>query len=223
MQGTNSLRAMACVLLLGLCSVLLISSPAFAQADPTPAQNQYAPGPDNECPGAKVVKTFKGTGDKTSAPFQITGTRFRITIANVATSQDPSLSSVSVYVRKTNDDPVENFSKEGPGEDSSIVNAGPGEFFIRTITANAKYTVVIEDCVGTQGNPPANPTNPPANPTPPTAPGNPTKPGGMVPGTNPGGTLADTGGLSPAFVALALGLALLGSGLFIYTSVRRGR
>ena len=94
---------------------------------------------------------------------------------------------------------------------------GPGSFYIDiTSFFTSNYTVVIEDCVNTQGNPPA-------NPTPPKAPGSPTKPGGVVPGTNPGGTLADTGGLSPGLVALALGLVLLGGGLFIYTSVRRGR
>ena len=216
MHKTGSLRAMACALLLGLCTILLISSPALAQADPTPAQDQYAPGPDNECPGAKVVNTTKGTGFKQSPPFQITGTRFRITIVNKATSTDPRDSGVSVYVNRVNGDPVTIFSEDGSGKESSIVNSGPGGFFIETNPASANYTVVVEDCAKTQGNPPANPTNPPKAP-----PGNPSSPGGVMQKTIPNGTLADTGGPPLAFGALAL--VLLGGGLFMYASLRRGR
>ena len=61
---------------------------------------------------------------------------------------------MSVWVDKANGDSVTTFSQEGPGTDSSIVNAGPGDFFIETNPANASYAIVVEDCVDTQGNPP---------------------------------------------------------------------
>jgi hypothetical protein len=120
----------------------------------TPVVDEFAPGPDAECPGAQVVETTTGTGPKQSPPFRITGERFRITIANDATSQDPTLSVVSVWVNKANGDSVTTFSQEGPGTDSSIINAGPGAFFIETNPANASYTIVVEDCVDTQGGGP---------------------------------------------------------------------
>jgi hypothetical protein len=124
----------------------------------TPAVDRIAPGPDAECPGAQVVNTTTGTGPKQSPPFRITGERFRISIANDATSQDPTLSGVSVWVNKANGDSVTTFSLEGQGTDSSIINAGPGDFFIETNPANASYTIVVEDCVDTQGNPPVDTT-----------------------------------------------------------------
>jgi hypothetical protein len=61
---------------------------------------------------------------------------------------------VSVWINKANGDSVTTFSQEGPGTDSSIINAGPGDFFIETNPANASYAIVVEDCVDTQGNPP---------------------------------------------------------------------
>ena len=125
----------------------------------TPAVDELAPGPDAECPGAQVVNTTTGTGPKQSPPFRITGERFRISIANDATSQDPTLSGVSVWVDKANGDSVATFSQEGPGTDSSIINAGPGDFFIETNPANASYAIVVEDCVDTQGNPPVDTTS----------------------------------------------------------------
>jgi hypothetical protein len=125
----------------------------------TPAVDELAPGPDAECPGAQVVNTTTGTGPKQSPPFRITGERFRISIENDATSRDPTLSGVSVWVNKANGDIVTNFSQEGPGTDSSIINAGPGDFFIETNPANASYTVVVEDCIDTQGNPPVDTTS----------------------------------------------------------------
>lgn len=197
-------------MLLSLIICVAAASPVFAQ-DSTAAQDQYAPGADSECPGAKVVNTTTGTGPKQSAPFQITGERFRITIANVATSQDPSLSGVSVFVNEANGDPVADFSQEGPGKDSSIINAGPGNFFIETNPANSSYTVVVEDCVDTKGNPPAN------------SPGDTNNPNEVMDGTVPKGTLADTGGMPLMPGVLASGVVLLGAGLLMRVSLSRER
>ncbi|HET7272163.1 MAG TPA: hypothetical protein VFI90_13890 [Rubrobacter sp.] len=170
----------------------------------TPGQNQYAPGPDSECPGAQVVSTTTGTGPKQSPPFRISGERFRVTIVNEATSQDPSLSGVSVFVNEANGNPVTTFSQEGPGTDSSIINAGPGDFFIETNPANASYTIVVEDCVDTQGNPPAN------------SGGDVNNPKGMVPGTE-SPKVPFTGG--PPYVAVGalvlLSVALLAGGVIL--------
>ncbi len=106
------------------------------------------PGPDDECPGAEVVNTTTGTGDEQSPVFAIEGDSFRITTTVEPTSQDPGLASVSVGVVAEGGEDVTLFDKEGGGTESSIVNAGPGNFFLDILAANANYAVVVEDCVG---------------------------------------------------------------------------
>jgi hypothetical protein len=172
-----------------------------AQETTTPAVDQFAPGPDAECPGAQVVETTTGTGPKQSPPFRITGERFRITIANDATSQDPTLSGVSVFVNKANGDSVTTFSQEGPGTDSSIINAGPGDFFIETNPANASYTIVVEDCVDTQGG------GPPGG----SSGSNEDRREEVVPGSFPNRNLPNTGG--PAILAPAVAFLISGAAI----------
>lgn len=161
-----------------------------APEDTTPAEDQYTLGPDTECPGAQLVNTTTGTGNKQSAPFQITGDRFRITVTNNPTSS-PSLSGVSVFVvnADSNQD-VTSFDKEGAGQESSIVNRGPGTFYLDILAANAKYTVTVEDCTGM--------TAPPGKKLPPV---NNSK--GVIPGTGVK-KMPPTGGPPLAIGALAL-------------------
>jgi Domain of unknown function (DUF1996) len=107
------------------------------------------PGPNNECPGAEVVNTTTGTGNMQSPPFGIEGDRFQITITVVPTSRDPSLADVTAFiVNAENNQDVTSINKEGSGTETSIVNAGPGRFYLDLKTANADYAVVVEDCVG---------------------------------------------------------------------------
>lgn len=110
------------------------------------------PGPDDECPGAEVVNTTTGTGSKQSPVFAIEGNSFRITTTVEPVSQDPSLAGVSAVVNTEDDDLVTIFSKEGAGTESSVVNEGPGRFFLGFNAANANYAVVVEDCVGAADN-----------------------------------------------------------------------
>jgi hypothetical protein len=175
--------------------------PAQETTTPSPVESTtLAPGPDAECPGAQVVETTTGTGPKQSPPFRITGERFRITIANDATSQDPTLSGVSVWVNKAYGDSVTTFSQEGPGTDSSIINAGPGAFFIETNPANASYTIVVEDCVDTQGG------GPPGGSS-----GSGERPGNVVPGSFPNENLPNTGG--PAILAPVVAFLISGAAI----------
>ena len=231
MSKTESLRMILCSLLFGLGTVFLVSSPAFAQATSTASQAQYITGPINVCQGAQVVSTTAGTKDKQSPIFQIAGGRSRITIVNNSKPQKLGRSNVSASLNTVNGNPVEKISKEGKGTASTFVNTGSGNFYIQTDATNANYAVIVQVCANMQVNNPPNSTNLPTTPSDPPAtqptestkaPGNVSNPDGVVPNTIPkGGTLADTGGMSPGFVALAL--VLLGGGLFVYTSVRRGR
>jgi hypothetical protein len=106
------------------------------------------PGPSNECPGAEVVNTTTGTGNQQSPPFGIEGDSFQITITVVPTSSDPDLAGVTAsIINAENNQDVTSINKEASGTESSIVNAGPGRFYLDLNTANADYAVVVEDCV----------------------------------------------------------------------------
>lgn len=74
-------------------------------------------------------------------------------MTNIPTSDDPSESGVTVWVvdAESREDET-SFSKDGAGTESSIVNAGPGTFFLETNTANANYVITVEDCNSSNGN-----------------------------------------------------------------------
>lgn len=78
--------------------IMILSGPAPAQSDSETPEPEV-PGPDDQCPGAEVVQTTTGTGNKQTEPFDITGDRFRLTVTNSPTSSDPSLSGVTVNVQ----------------------------------------------------------------------------------------------------------------------------
>jgi hypothetical protein len=95
------------------------------------------------------VNTTTGTGNEQSPPFGIEGDRFQITTTVVPTSSDPGLASVTAFIiNAENNQDVTSINKEGSGTETSIVNAGPGRFYLDLTTANADYAVVVEDCVG---------------------------------------------------------------------------
>ena len=117
----------------------------------TTGGGDIAPGPDEGCPGAEVINTTTGSGNKQSQIFDISGDSFRIT-TNVQPTSDPQNVFFDVDVRTADDEPVTNIDPEAVGTDSSIVNAGPGRFFIDVASANANYTVVVENCVRSAQN-----------------------------------------------------------------------
>ena len=188
--------------------ILLSCMPAFAQEDAPeenqPSEGQYAPadggngapGPDSECPGAEVVETIEGSGFRETAPFRITGERFRVTTTatpDAGASADVVL--IGITIETAEGRPVGVISKEGPGTESAIQNDGPGDFVLGITPANASYSIVVEDCVDTEGNPPAG------------DPGDPSDPGDVVGGPEDGKPLPNTGGAPVLFGAAALALA----------------
>ena len=124
-------------------------------ADDQYAEEQYGgegQQDDVDCPGAEEVDTVTGTGNKQSPVFNIEGGSFRLTIASDPTSEDPELSSVSVGVSTEDEDLITTFDQNGGGTESSIVNEGPGSFFLDILAANTNYEVIIEDCVEDTGD-----------------------------------------------------------------------
>lgn len=134
-----------------VCFLLLTATPSIAQNNGRAGENQYN-NENGDCPGAEEVESVSGTGDKQSPVFNITGESFRVTTTIRPGSIDPQLVVVTAFVRTEDDEPVADFSKEGSGTDSSIINDGPGRFFLDLSTANADFTVKVEDCTETGQN-----------------------------------------------------------------------
>jgi hypothetical protein len=135
------------------------SAPDSASASESILQGQNAPGPDSECPGARVVNTTRGNGIKQSPVFGISGDSFRIT--TTLQSNTPRALIFIADVNREGGRFVTIVSRESPGTDSSIVNADPGRFFLDINSANTNYFVTVEDCVGTStGGPPREPRPP---------------------------------------------------------------
>jgi hypothetical protein len=106
------------------------------------------------CPGAQLVNTTTGNGNKQSPVFNIKGTSFRLNVVSTATSADPALAVVDVFVYPQGETVsyVSNFQVNEGNDDASIVNAGPGQFYLNILAANADYAITVEDCTGAGGN-----------------------------------------------------------------------
>jgi hypothetical protein len=129
------------------------SAPDSAPASESILEGQNAPGPDSECPGARVVNTTSGNGDKQSPVFNISGESFRVT--TTLETNTPQTFAFGAIVNKEGGGYVTTIGRESPGRDSSIVNAGPGRFFLDITSAYTNYVVTVEDCPGASpGGPP---------------------------------------------------------------------
>ena len=104
-------------------------------------------GADSECPGARIVNTTSGNGDKQSLVFNITGESLRVT--TTLNTNSPQFLFFSADVNREGGGYVTSVGPESPGTDSSIVNAGPGGFFLDIVASNTNYVVTVEDCTGT--------------------------------------------------------------------------
>jgi hypothetical protein len=102
-----------------------------------------------------VVNRTSGTGEKQSPVFNVRGDSFRVT-TNVRTNT-PQTFAFGVGVEREGGGTVTTITRESPGTDSSIVNAGPGNFFLDVITVYTDYAVTVEDCGGA---PPIEPDGP---------------------------------------------------------------
>jgi hypothetical protein len=179
------------------------SAPDSASASESILQGQNAPGPDSECPGARVVNTIRGNGDKQSPVFNISGESFRVT--TTLETNSPRLLVFGVTVNRQGGRFVTSISRESPGTDSSIVNAGPGRFFLDISSLFTKYLVTVEDCAGVPPIEPHGPPGPIADPE------------GVVPRTHVQ-QMPRTGG--PPYLALGA-LMLLGVALIAGRGVLR--
>jgi hypothetical protein len=107
------------------------------------------------------VQTFTGTGIKETQPFTVTSDTWRLRYDFESNTPDQQFSSFDRIVYKTsNTIPESVMTLERPGSDTSYVNAGAGTYYLSIGSANAPWTVRVEECG--ESAPPGSP-NPPGS------------------------------------------------------------
>jgi hypothetical protein len=108
-----------------------------------------------------AVQTFTGNGIKDTQPFTVTSDTWRLRYDFESTSTDQQSSSFDMSVYKTgNTIPESVITPERPGSDTTYVNAGAGTYYLSIGSANATWTVTVEQCSASA--PPGSP-NPPGS------------------------------------------------------------
>jgi hypothetical protein len=93
------------------------------------------------------VQTFTGTGIKETQPFTVTSDTWRLRYDFQSSTPDQQSSSFDMSVYKTgNTIPESVISLERPGSDTTYVNAGAGTYDLSIGSANATWTVTVEEC-----------------------------------------------------------------------------
>jgi hypothetical protein len=93
------------------------------------------------------LQTFSGNGIKETQPFTVTSDTWRLRYDVQSTSTDQQSSSFDMSVYKTgNTIPESVITPESPGSDTTYVNAGAGTYYLSIGSANATWTVTVEEC-----------------------------------------------------------------------------
>lgn len=90
------------------------------------------------------VATLTGTGDKNGSTFALQGgeQRLRWSVTGYRPGVDPHVVSTSFYVEPGSGAPSD---QNGPGSDSSSVYNEAGNYHIEVLSANANWTVTLEE------------------------------------------------------------------------------
>ncbi|HEV8486752.1 MAG TPA: hypothetical protein VGV87_24625 [Blastocatellia bacterium] len=105
------------------------------------------PGPDQvfTLPAMSPVTKVSGSGSKSSPTFHITGDIWRITVQSGKPSK---YTSVTAYVQKSGaDSSLSQASVEGAQGGSKVISyvyEGPGDYYIKVLSANTTWTVTVE-------------------------------------------------------------------------------
>src|ERR687890_445371 len=94
-----------------------------------------------------TVQTFTGNGIKDTQSFTVTSDTWRLRYEFESTTEDQQSGSFEMSVYKPgNTIPESTITLERPGSDTSYVNAGAGTYYLSIGSANATWTVTVEDC-----------------------------------------------------------------------------
>ena len=95
----------------------------------------------------ETVQTFTGNGIKDTQPFTVTSDIWRLRYDFESTTPDQQSSSFDMSVYKSgNTIPESVITSESPGSDTSYVDAGAGTYYLSIESANATWTVTVEEC-----------------------------------------------------------------------------
>ena len=119
----------------------------------------------------EAVQTFSGDGIKDTQPFTVTGDTWRLRYDFQSTAPDQQSSSFDMSVYKTgNTIPETVITSESPGSNTSYVNAGAGTYYLSIESANATWTVIVEECSASaqtgSSTPPGSASAPASTPAP---------------------------------------------------------
>jgi hypothetical protein len=108
-----------------------------------------------------TVETFTGQGDKTTAPFQISGAKWRISWTVEADEPEYAVFGFFVYPEGETAMYVESVSQDGIGSDTTYIYQGNDSFYIKVLGANLEsWNIEVEDCISAVPSPQPSPTEP---------------------------------------------------------------
>ncbi|HEX5699521.1 MAG TPA: hypothetical protein VFX77_02655 [Rubrobacter sp.] len=109
-----------------------------------------------------TVQTFTGNGIKDTQSFTVASDTWRLRYDFESTTEDQQSGSFEMTVYKPgNTIPESIITLERPGTDTSYVNAGAGTYYLSIGSANATWTVDVEECDASA--PPGTPNPGPAS------------------------------------------------------------
>jgi hypothetical protein len=129
----------------------------------------------------ETLQTFSGDGIKETQPFTVTGDTWRLRYDFQSTASDQQSSSFDMSVYKSgNTIPESVITSESPESDTSYVDAGAGTYYLSIESANATWTVTVEECSAPaqtdSPTPPGSASAPASTPAPDPPPPKPKKP-----------------------------------------------
>jgi hypothetical protein len=105
---------------------------------------------DEGCPNPDPIETFTGIENQITPDFNITGNTFRVSYEITDVDEDPG--SDSFLIRAIGEDGFQTGDSVlvfDEGSDSMNILEGPGAFSLEIESEGFEYTVIVEDCVGT--------------------------------------------------------------------------
>jgi hypothetical protein len=109
-----------------------------------------------------TVQTFTGNGIKDTQSFTVASDTWQLRYDFESTTEDQQSGSFEMTVYKPgNTIPESIITLERPGSDTSYVNAGAGTYYLSIGSANATWTVDVEECDASA--PPGTPNPGPAS------------------------------------------------------------
>jgi hypothetical protein len=142
--AASSRRSVAFGIVLALVAMALSFLAVLAAsvtAQDAAAQTQYAQAASDECATTSDVRTFNGTQNQLTEPFNMTGDRFRLAV-NTSGGGRLEVAVLNKQAQPTG----QRFEVRGDG--SKIIPLGPGTFRLQIREKNnvSNYSVTVQEC-----------------------------------------------------------------------------